>query len=150
MIYFMLIFFNVVLDTNLFFLFVCFYFTYGYPLVAQTVKNLPAVQETQVQSLCWDDPLEKGMAIHSSILAWRIPWTEEPSGLQSMGSQRVGYNWGTTTTDGYLIFSASFVEMIILSSTELTWYLCKKLFDHKCKSPFLDFSSIQYICMFFP
>ena len=51
------------------------------------VKNLPAMQENQVQSLGWEDPLEKEMATHSSILAWRIPWTEEPSGLQSMGSQ---------------------------------------------------------------
>ena len=51
------------------------------------VKNLPAVQETQVQSLGWEDPQEKGMAAHSSILGWRIPWTEEPDGLQSMGSQ---------------------------------------------------------------
>jgi len=56
-------------------------------LVAQTVKNLPAVRETQVQSLDWEDPLEKGMAVHSSILAWRIPWTEEPGRLQSMRSQ---------------------------------------------------------------
>ena len=54
------------------------------PLVAQTVKNLPAIQETQVQSLGWEDSLEKGMATHSSILAWRIPWTEEPGGLWSM------------------------------------------------------------------
>ena len=53
--------------------------------------SLPAVWETQVPSLGWEDPLEKGMATHSSILAWRIPWTEEPGGLQSMGSQRVGH-----------------------------------------------------------
>ena len=53
--------------------------------MAQTVKNLPAMQETQVQSLGQEDPLEKGMATHSSILAWRIPWTEEPGGLQSNG-----------------------------------------------------------------
>ena len=66
----------------------------GYPLqyswasfVAQLVKNLPAVQETWVQSLGWEDPLEKGKATHSSILAWRIPWT-----IQSMGSQRVGHD----------------------------------------------------------
>ena len=52
-------------------------------------KNLPAMQETQVQSLGWEDPLENGMATHSSILAWRIPWTEEPGGVQSMRSQRV-------------------------------------------------------------
>ena len=59
-------------------------------LVIETVKNLPAMQETQVQSLGQEDPLGKEMAAHSSILAWRIPWTEEPGGLQSMGSQRVG------------------------------------------------------------
>ena len=61
-------------------------------LVAQMVKNLPAMQETWVRSLGWEDPLEKEMANHSSILAWRIPWTEKPGGLQSMGSQRVGHN----------------------------------------------------------
>ena len=55
------------------------------PLVAQTVKSLLAVQETWVPSLCWEDSLEKEMATHSSILAWEIPWTEEPGGLQSMG-----------------------------------------------------------------
>jgi len=56
------------------------------------VKNLPAMQEMQVQSLGWEDPLEEGMATHSSILAWRIPWTEEPGGLQFIGSQRVRHN----------------------------------------------------------
>ena len=59
-------------------------------LVAQRLKHLPPVWETQVQSLGREDPLEKEMVTHSSILAWRIPWTEEPGGLQSMGSQRVG------------------------------------------------------------
>ena len=57
--------------------------------MAQIVKNLPAMQETQVQSLGWEDPLEAVMATHSSILAWRIQWTEEPGRLQSMGLQRV-------------------------------------------------------------
>ena len=61
-------------------------------LVAQTVKNLPAMQETQIPSLGWEDPLEKEMATHSSILAWRIPWTENPGGLQSMGLQRLRHN----------------------------------------------------------
>ena len=61
-------------------------------LVAQMVKNLPAMQETQVLSLGWEDPLKKGMATHSSILAWIIPWTEEPGGLQSMESQRVRHD----------------------------------------------------------
>ena len=58
-------------------------------LVTQAVKNPPAMQETKVQSLGQEDPLEKGMAAHSSILVWRISWTEEPGELQSMGSQRV-------------------------------------------------------------
>ena len=56
------------------------------------VKNLPAVQEARVRPLGQEEPLEKEMATHSSILAWRIPWTEEPDGLQSMGSQRVGHD----------------------------------------------------------
>ena len=62
-------------------------------LVAQTVKCLPAMRETQVRSLGWKDRLEKEMATHSSTLAWKIPWTEEPGRLQSMGSQRVGHDW---------------------------------------------------------
>ena len=62
------------------------------PLVAQMIKNLLAMRETQDRSLGGEDPLEKGMAIHSGILAWRIPWTEEPGGLQAMGSQRVGHD----------------------------------------------------------
>ena len=57
--------------------------------VAQMVKNLPSMQETWVLSLGWEDPLEKGMATHFSFLAWRIPWTEDPGGLQSMGLQRI-------------------------------------------------------------
>ena len=61
-------------------------------LVAQMVKSLPAMQETQVPSLGWEDPLEKETAIHSCILAWKIPWMEEPGGLQSMGLQRVGHD----------------------------------------------------------
>ena len=60
--------------------------------MAHMVKNPPAMQETWVQSLGWEDPLEKGMAAHSSILAWEIPRTEEPGGLQSTGSQRVKHN----------------------------------------------------------
>ena len=66
-------------------------------LVAQMVKNPPAIQKTQVQFLGGEDPLEKGMATHSSILAWGILWTEEPGGLQSMGSQRIRHDWVTNT-----------------------------------------------------
>ena len=71
----------------------------GYPfqyfwasLVTHTVKNLHAMQETWVRTLGWEYPLEEGTATHSSVLAWRIPWTEEPAGLQSRGSQRVGHD----------------------------------------------------------
>ena len=66
-------------------------------LVTQTVKNLPAMQETWVRSLGQEDPLEKGMATHCNILAWRISWTEEPGRLPSMVSQRVGHGWATNT-----------------------------------------------------
>ena len=78
---------------------------YGYSrthwasLVAQMVKNLPAMWDTQVRSLGQEDPLEKGAATHASILAWRIPWTEEPGRLQSIGSQRVGQDWMTNTSN---------------------------------------------------
>ena len=66
--------------------------TLGASLVTQTVNNLPAMQKTRVQSLGQEDALEKEMTTHSSILACRIPWTEEPGGLQSIGSHRVGYD----------------------------------------------------------
>ena len=65
--------------------------------MVQMIKNLSAMQETVVRSLGWEDILEKGMATHSSTLAWKIPWTEEPGGLQSMGLQRVRHNWATHT-----------------------------------------------------
>ena len=66
-------------------------------LVGQLVKSLPAVQETRAHSLGGEDPLEKEMAAHSSVLAWRTPWTEEPGGLQSLGSQRVRHDRVTNT-----------------------------------------------------
>ena len=72
------------------------------------VKHLPAKLETWVWSLGWEDPLEKGMATHSSILAWRIPWAEGPGGLQFMGSQRVGQDWVTFTFLFYLFSYNSF------------------------------------------
>ena len=67
-------------------------------LVSQTVNHLPSMRETQVWSLGQEDPLEKEMVTHSSTLAWRIPWIEEPGGLQSTGSQRVGHDWATSLT----------------------------------------------------
>ena len=69
-----------------------FFFLYGASQVAQWINNLAAMQETWVESLGREDPLEQGMATHSSILAWRIPWTEEPGRLQSMESDRVGHD----------------------------------------------------------
>ena len=72
--------------------------THTHTQVVQMVKKPPAMQETWVRSLGWEDLLEKEMATHSSILAWRTPWTEEPDGLQSMGLQRVGHDWVTSHT----------------------------------------------------
>ena len=72
--------------------------------MAQTVKHLPTMRETWVQSLGREDVLEKDMATHSSILAWKIPWTEEPGRLQSMGSQRVGHDSGFTHSLTTLVF----------------------------------------------
>ena len=82
----------------------------GASLVAQMIQNLPAMQETQVRSLGGEDLLKKGMATNSSILAGKIPWTEEPGGLQSMGLQRVGHDWATNT------FTSMFSSVSSLSS----------------------------------
>ena len=88
----------------------------GASLVAQMVKNLPATQETWVQFLGWEDPLEKGMATHCSILAWKILQTEEPGRLRSMGLQRVGYNWATFIfTFFYLVYSPVLVSLSSVS-----------------------------------
>ena len=75
----------------------------GFP-VLQMAKNLPAMQEIRVPSLSWEQPLEKGMATHSSILAWGIPWTEEPGELQSMGLQRVGPDRVTNTHTQHITY----------------------------------------------
>ena len=74
-----------------------YFFAWAYLwTLARRIKHLHAMQETRVRSLGWEDPLEKEMATHSSILAWRIPWRGEPGGLQSTGSQRVGHDWVTS------------------------------------------------------
>ena len=79
--------------------------------MAQTVKKRPAMQETGVQSLGWEDPLEKEMATHSSILAWRIPWTEEPAGLQSMDRKELDMTEQLTNTQAHThIHTHSFVK----------------------------------------
>ena len=84
------------------------------PLVAQKLKRLPAMRETWVRSLGREDPLEKEMATYSSILAWRIPWTEEPGGLQSTGLQRVRHDWAT---------SLHFTSLWLFFSIGLPWWL---------------------------
>ena len=86
-------------------------------LVAQTVKRLSTMWETWVQSLGWEDPLEKEMAIHSSTIAWKIPWTEEPDRLQSMGSQRVRHNWATSLSLSLSIIFITINNTLILLIT---------------------------------
>ena len=89
-------------------------------------KESPAVQETWVQSLGWEDPLEKGMATHSSILAWRIPWTEEPGRLQSMGSQK----WVTFTHSSLLLTSRILKKLILPVLSLVLWRSGKSLISH--------------------
>ena len=76
---------------------------WGFLRGGKSVKNLPTMHETQIQSLGWEDPLEKGIATNSSIIAWRIPRTEEPGGLQSMGSWRIRHNWATKHTHKHMV-----------------------------------------------
>ena len=95
-------------------------------LVAQMVKRLPGMQETWVRFLGQEDPLEKEMAIHSSTLAWKIPWTEEPDRLQSMGSQRVRHNWATSLhfTHAHKVrthFCINLFNLLIIGSYCVYW-----------------------------
>ena len=95
-------------------------------LVAQPVKHLPTMWETRVQSLGWEDPLEKEMATHSSTLAWKIPWTEKPGRLQSMGSQRVGPGWVTLLTQiikklSYMNISWEMLTILLNLEKRYTW-----------------------------
>ena len=94
------------------------FLVYWASLVAQLVNNLPAMGETWVWSLVWEDAMEKGTATHSSILAWRVPWTEEPGELQFMGSQRVGYGWATFT---FFVHQGHFRINGLWSSWKILW-----------------------------
>ena len=102
---------------------------YQASLVAQTVKNLPAMQDTRVRSLGWEDPLEKRTGIHSSIFVWRIPRIEEPGGLQSMGSKQVGHHWVTNThtqlTDTCIMYFTNITSIAV----SRTWHI----FPGTCK-----------------
>ena len=142
----------------------CLYLT---SLVAQTVKHLPTLWETWVQSLGQEDLLKKEMATHSSILAWKIPLTEEPDRLQSMGSQRVGHNWATSLHICHSFpakrqLSSNFMVTVTISSDFRTqeeesyhWFIFSPLICHEVKGPdtmilvFLILSS-KLLCFFFP
>ena len=95
----------------------------GTSLVAQTLKCLPAMRDTWVQSLGQEDPLEKEMATHSSTLAWRVPWTEEPGRLQSMGLQRVGHDWATSLS--LTIQSSNHSPSLVFTQRSWNLSLCK-------------------------
>ena len=95
--------------------------------IAQTVKNLPGMRETYVQSLGWEDALEEGMATHSGILAWRISWTQAPGGLQSRGLQRIRHDWATNTHRHLLAGSQCLVPCLQLCDIILPFIL-KSLF----------------------
>ena len=103
--------------------------------MAQRLKPLPAMWETWVRSLGWEYPLEKEMETHSSTLAWRIPWTEEPGGLQSTGSQRVGLDWGTSLLLFFIINFTLFDSWRILS---------KLSHSGRLEVIFLEFSKLDF------
>ena len=104
-------------------------------LVAQRLKRLPGVRETRVRSLSWEDPLGKEMAPHSSTLAWRIPWREQPGRLQSMGLQRVGHDWLTSLH--FMIWqNTHIIQTIVLILFCPKWFdLLKDSWDAKNKNP---------------
>ena len=108
--------------------------------IAQLVKNLPAIQESLVQFLDWEDPLEKEMEIHSSTIAWKIPWTEEPGRLQSMGSRRVGHNWLHSSWCflffNLLTWSITLIDLHILKNSCIPrinpiWSWCRILLNYR-------------------
>ena len=145
-------------------------FTQQASLVAQSVKRLPAMQQIPVRSLVREDPLEKEMATHSSTLAWRIPWMEEPGRLQSMGSQRVGHDWETSLsffmlfTDWYthhwnhseivIHFCWNISSILYQFSLKENWYVIFFFIDMKMKQEGKDernrcyLNSSGAICLF--
>ena len=112
-------------------------------LVAQTVMHLPTMQETRVRSLGWEDPLEKEMEIHSSTIAWKIPWTEEPGRLQSTGSQRVGHDrvkWVSYILSESLLFNWISVFVVYLFPSFCCKLICV-IFEVS-----VQFSSVAHSC----
>ena len=109
-------------------------------LVAQRLKCLPAMQETWVRSLGREDPLEKEVATHSSILAWRIPWMKEPGGLQSTGSHRVRHDWATS-----LSLLCEWVQINTFTFTFVC--VCKSTLSLSCACVWIDTSTSTFVCM---
>ena len=114
----------------------------------EMVENLPAMQETWVQSLGWEDPLEKDMATHSSILAWRIPWTEKPGVLQSMGSQRVGHDWVTHIFTFLFRRDSSTPILSNFRAVPTFQVFCHKLIFRNFVCPAISYT-IKLACYFF-
>ena len=124
-------------------------YTIRVSLVAQRVKNLPAVQETRVWSLDQEDPVERGMDSHSSIFAWRIPWTEEPDRLKSMGRQIVGHDWATELKCSFSFtelrmwftqhhfLNPSLSRLVFLFSTTKLWFLIIFTSNQCCSALFI-------------
>ena len=120
-------------------------------LVAQTVKRLPTMWESRVRSLGRKDPLKKEMATHSSILAWKIPWAEDPGRLQSMGSQRVGHDWATSLTQAVCKVRAFIINLTFLISLIIClcfsidyWKRCIKFFHSNCECAYIFFKFINF------
>ena len=117
-------------------------------LVAEIVKNLLAVQDIQVQSLGWEDPLEDGMATHSGILPWKISWTKEPCRLQSMGSQKVRHNWGTDTHFQLLRqWTMQDNPLVLYLSAVLSQYFGKQLLGWKSSAHIILYFMVHnFLC----
>ena len=126
----------------------CYIYIYIHSLMAQTVKNPPAMQETWIRSLGWEDPLKEGMASHSVFFPGESPWTEEPGGLQSMGSQRVGHDWVTKHSIGHIynfIFSWC-VDFFIMNCFCL---FLGKLFDLEYILSDASLVTLAIVCLLF-
>ena len=117
---------------------------WGASMVAQRLKRLPPIQETRVQSLGREDPLEKEMVTHSSILAQRIPWTEEPGRLQSTGSQRVRHDWATSLSDSFLCLAKQWKYSLLFHPK-----LCfQDSIKYKCREAELSISLLLFLLSF--
>ena len=125
----------------------------AYSLVAQRLKHLPPLRETQIRSLGREDPLEKEMAAHSSILAWRIPWTEKPGRLQSTGSQWVGHDWATSLSflshEHLLFTSPAGMQGKDTCPQQMSWKRSQNRADCQKPNSGVQFYSYRFLFLFF-